>query len=112
MGPVAVAYAPSKSFLNPVTVQYAKELEDTNVLINAACPGFVATGLNGFRGTRPPRAGRGNPDPGWRPCPTTVRPEGSSTTREPCPGDPRGREPTDSVIAPGQLERPAAVRTP
>lgn len=50
-GPVAVAYAPSKTFLNGVTVQYAKELADTNILINAACPGFVATELNGFRGT-------------------------------------------------------------
>lgn len=51
-GPIAVAYAASKTFLNAVTVQYARELEGTNVLINAACPGFVATDLNGFRGTR------------------------------------------------------------
>ena len=51
-GPVAVAYSPSKTFLNAVTVQYARELESTNVLINAACPGFVATDLNGFRGHR------------------------------------------------------------
>ena len=27
-GPIAVAYAPSKTFLNAVTVQYAKELRD------------------------------------------------------------------------------------
>lgn len=51
-GPVGVAYAPSKSFLNAVTVQYAKELHGTNILINSACPGFVATDLNGFRGVR------------------------------------------------------------
>lgn len=50
-GPIAVAYAASKTFLNGVTVQYAKELQDTNIRINAACPGFVATDLNGFRGT-------------------------------------------------------------
>ncbi|MGX6607965.1 SDR family oxidoreductase [Micromonosporaceae bacterium Da 78-11] len=56
-GPIAVAYAPSKTFLNAVTVQYAKELRDTNILINAACPGFVATDLNGFRGTRTPQQG-------------------------------------------------------
>lgn len=56
-GPIAVAYSPSKSFLNAVTVQYAKELEDTPVLINAACPGFVATDLNGFRGVRTPEQG-------------------------------------------------------
>ena len=56
-GPVAAAYSPSKSFLNAVTVQYAKELRDTNVLINAGCPGFVATDLNGFRGVRTPEQG-------------------------------------------------------
>ncbi len=56
-GPISVAYSPSKSFLNAVTVQYAKELRDTNILINAACPGFVATDLNGFRGVRTPEQG-------------------------------------------------------
>ncbi|WP_193612943.1 SDR family oxidoreductase [Nocardioides lijunqiniae] len=56
-GPVAVAYSPSKSFLNAVTVQYAKELAGSPVLINAACPGFVATDLNGFRGHRTPEQG-------------------------------------------------------
>ncbi|MGV9211596.1 SDR family oxidoreductase [Micromonospora sp. RB23] len=56
-GPVAVAYAPSKSFLNAVTLQYVRELADTNILINCACPGFVATDLNGFRGVRTPQEG-------------------------------------------------------
>jgi len=56
-GPLAVAYSPSKTFLNAVTVQYAKELRDTNILINAACPGFTATDLNGFRGVRTPEQG-------------------------------------------------------
>src|SRR5258707_14324639 len=56
-GPVAVAYAPSKTFLNAVTLQYARELSGTNILINAGCPGFVATGLNGFRGVRAPEQG-------------------------------------------------------
>ena len=56
-GPIAAAYSPSKTFLNALTVQYAKELQDTNILINAACPGFVATDLNGFRGTRTPAQG-------------------------------------------------------
>ncbi|GAA0557962.1 SDR family oxidoreductase [Paractinoplanes ferrugineus] len=51
-GPVSAAYAPSKSFLNAVTIQYAKELAGTNILINAGCPGFTATDLNGFRGVR------------------------------------------------------------
>ena len=56
-GPISAAYAPSKTFLNAVTVQYAKELRDTNILINAACPGFTATDLNGFRGVRTPEQG-------------------------------------------------------
>lgn len=56
-GPISGAYAPSKTFLNAVTVQYAKELRDTNILINLGCPGFVATDLNGFRGTRSPQQG-------------------------------------------------------
>ena len=56
-GPVSGAYAPSKTFLNAVTVQYVKELHDTNILINLGCPGFVATDLNGFRGVRTPEQG-------------------------------------------------------
>ncbi|MBO4258823.1 SDR family oxidoreductase [Streptomyces griseorubiginosus] len=57
LGPIAVAYAPSKTFLNAVTVQYAKELGDTDILINAACPGYCATDLNGFHGVRTPQQG-------------------------------------------------------
>ncbi|MEU7425554.1 SDR family NAD(P)-dependent oxidoreductase [Streptomyces sp. NPDC040750] len=57
MGPISVAYSPSKSFLNAVTVQYVRELRDTNILINAACPGFCATDLNDFRGVRTPAQG-------------------------------------------------------
>jgi NAD(P)-dependent dehydrogenase (short-subunit alcohol dehydrogenase family) len=57
VGPVSVAYSPSKTFLNAVTVQYARELRGTNILINAACPGYVATDLNGFRGHRTPEQG-------------------------------------------------------
>jgi NAD(P)-dependent dehydrogenase (short-subunit alcohol dehydrogenase family) len=56
-GPISAAYTPSKSFLNAVTIQYAKELRDTNILINAGCPGFCATDLNGFRGVRTPEQG-------------------------------------------------------
>ena len=56
-GPISAAYSPSKTFLNAVTVQYAKELSDTNILINLGCPGFVATDLNGFRGVRTPEQG-------------------------------------------------------
>ncbi|MFI5992967.1 SDR family oxidoreductase [Streptomyces sp. NPDC051362] len=57
VGPVAVAYSPSKTFLNAVTVQYAKELADTSILINAVCPGYTATDLNAFQGVRTPQQG-------------------------------------------------------
>ncbi|WP_405438036.1 SDR family NAD(P)-dependent oxidoreductase [Streptomyces avidinii] len=56
-GPVSAAYAPSKAFLNAVTLQYARELSGTNILINVGCPGYVATDLNGFRGVRTPEQG-------------------------------------------------------
>ncbi|MEU3725411.1 SDR family NAD(P)-dependent oxidoreductase [Streptomyces sp. NPDC031705] len=56
-GPVSAAYAPSKTFLNAVTLQYVRELSGTNILINAGCPGYVATDLNGFRGVRTPEQG-------------------------------------------------------
>ncbi|WP_181805571.1 SDR family oxidoreductase [Streptomyces shenzhenensis] len=57
IGPVMAAYAPSKSFLNAVTVQYARRFAGTNILINAACPGLVATDFTGFYGTRTPEQG-------------------------------------------------------
>ncbi|MEU4195532.1 SDR family oxidoreductase [Kribbella sp. NPDC026611] len=57
IGPVMAAYAPSKSFLNAVTVQYARQFAGTNILINAACPGLVATDFTGFRGPRTPEQG-------------------------------------------------------
>ncbi|WP_036497061.1 SDR family NAD(P)-dependent oxidoreductase [Nocardia aobensis] len=56
-GPISAAYAASKTFLNAVTIQYVKELADTDILINAGCPGFTATDLNGFRGVRTPQQG-------------------------------------------------------
>jgi NAD(P)-dependent dehydrogenase (short-subunit alcohol dehydrogenase family) len=56
-GPLNAAYSPSKTMLNAVTIQYAKELRDTNILVNAACPGFTATDLNAFRGVRTPEQG-------------------------------------------------------
>ena len=60
-GPLSAAYSPSKTYLNAITVQYAKELAGTGVLVNAGCPGFVATDLNGFRGTRTPEEGARTP---------------------------------------------------
>ena len=57
MGGTSGSYAPSKTFLNALTIQYAKELAGTNILINSACPGYVATDLNHFAGTSTPEQG-------------------------------------------------------
>ncbi|MFD5625808.1 SDR family oxidoreductase [Streptomyces sp. NPDC127072] len=57
IGPVMAAYSPSKTFLNAVTVQYARQFADTDILINAACPGLVATDFTGFQGPRTPEQG-------------------------------------------------------
>ncbi len=46
------AYSPSKTALHAITLAFAIELESTDIKVNAACPGFTATDLNHFRGTR------------------------------------------------------------
>lgn len=48
----SVSYIPSKTALNAVTVNFANELAGTRIKVNAVCPGFVATDLNAFAGTR------------------------------------------------------------
>jgi NAD(P)-dependent dehydrogenase (short-subunit alcohol dehydrogenase family) len=53
----SAAYVPSKTALNSLTVQYAKELRGTGVLINAGCPGYCATDLNDHQGYRTPAQG-------------------------------------------------------
>jgi NAD(P)-dependent dehydrogenase (short-subunit alcohol dehydrogenase family) len=47
-----LAYNSSKAALNAVTVQFAHELRDTPIKVNAADPGYTATGFNGFAGTQ------------------------------------------------------------
>jgi NAD(P)-dependent dehydrogenase (short-subunit alcohol dehydrogenase family) len=49
---ISLAYPSSKTALNMVTVQYALELRDTPILVNAADPGYCATDLNGRQGFR------------------------------------------------------------
>ena len=53
-GPVMAAYAPSKTMLNAMTVQYARRFAQTDpgILVNAVCPGFVATDFTGRSGSR------------------------------------------------------------
>lgn len=47
-----LAYNSSKTALNAITVQFAHELHETPIKVNAADPGYTATGFNGFRGTQ------------------------------------------------------------
>jgi NAD(P)-dependent dehydrogenase (short-subunit alcohol dehydrogenase family) len=47
-----VAYGPSKTALNAVTIAFAHELEGTMIKVNLACPGYTATDLNGHSGPR------------------------------------------------------------
>ncbi len=47
---IYLAYMSSKTALNALTVQYANELRDTAILVNAADPGYCATDLNGGQG--------------------------------------------------------------
>jgi NAD(P)-dependent dehydrogenase (short-subunit alcohol dehydrogenase family) len=48
----SLPYPTSKTALNMVTAQYAKELWDTPIKVNAANPGYCATDLNGHSGFR------------------------------------------------------------
>ncbi|NOJ91511.1 SDR family oxidoreductase [Corallococcus coralloides] len=45
-------YSSSKSALNAITLAFALDLESTRIKVNAVCPGFTATDLNNFQGTR------------------------------------------------------------
>ena len=47
-----LGYNTSKSALNSLTVQFANELRNTPIKINAICPGYCATDLNGNSGPR------------------------------------------------------------
>lgn len=51
-GPQLAAYAPSKSMLNSITAQYSRRLADTDVIVNAYCPGYVATDFTGHASDR------------------------------------------------------------
>ncbi|HEX2564148.1 MAG TPA: SDR family NAD(P)-dependent oxidoreductase, partial [Acidimicrobiales bacterium] len=53
----SIPYPSSKTALNMVTAQYAKELWDTPIKVNAANPGYCATDLNDHRGFRTPEEG-------------------------------------------------------
>jgi len=60
-GYVLLGYCSSKSALNAVTVQFASELRGTGIKVNAACPGYCATDLNGHSGPRSAKQGAQTP---------------------------------------------------
>jgi NAD(P)-dependent dehydrogenase (short-subunit alcohol dehydrogenase family) len=49
---VTIGYGASKTALNAITLAFALELESTRIKVNAVCPGFTATDLTNFEGTR------------------------------------------------------------
>jgi NAD(P)-dependent dehydrogenase (short-subunit alcohol dehydrogenase family) len=55
--PASAGYVPSKTALNALTIQYAKDLRKAGILVNAACPGYCATDLNNHSGHRTPAQG-------------------------------------------------------
>jgi NAD(P)-dependent dehydrogenase (short-subunit alcohol dehydrogenase family) len=59
--PPMLAYCSSKSALNAVTVQFANELRGTKIKVNAACPGYCATDINGHSGPRTAQQGAMTP---------------------------------------------------
>lgn len=56
-GPLMAAYSSSKTMLNALTVQYARRFAETPILINSACPGYVATDFTGHASPRTPEQG-------------------------------------------------------
>lgn len=59
--PTLLAYNSSKSALNSITVQFANELSGAGIKVNAACPGYCATDLNGHSGPRTAEQGAQTP---------------------------------------------------
>ena len=51
-GFTSLGYNTSKTALNSMTVQFANELRDTPIKVNAVCPGYCATDINGHSGPR------------------------------------------------------------
>jgi NAD(P)-dependent dehydrogenase (short-subunit alcohol dehydrogenase family) len=56
MGGGTPAYSMTKAALNALTLMLADELRDDGILVNAICPGWVATDMGG-RGGRPVKDG-------------------------------------------------------
>jgi NAD(P)-dependent dehydrogenase (short-subunit alcohol dehydrogenase family) len=81
---VSPAYQASKTAVNALTVLFAKELADTNIKVNSACPGPVKTAQNPKRGVLSVEEGADTPV--WL---ATLPPDGPSgdffNSRKPVP---------------------------
>ncbi|MEM8808752.1 MAG: SDR family oxidoreductase [Cyanobacteria bacterium P01_G01_bin.38] len=60
-GFLGMAYQASKTALNTLTVQFAKELMETSIKVNAATPGWVKTDLGSAEADLTPEEGADNP---------------------------------------------------
>jgi NAD(P)-dependent dehydrogenase (short-subunit alcohol dehydrogenase family) len=80
------AYNVSKAALNALTRMLASELGRDRILVNAVCPGWVATDMGGPSG-RPVTEGAASVLWGLSTCPTTGPPAGSTATAARSPGD-------------------------
>jgi len=56
-----IAYNASKAALNMLTVTLAEELRDATIAVNAVCPGYVSTDLNGHTGYLSPQDAAATP---------------------------------------------------
>lgn len=56
-----LGYNSSKTSLNAMTIQFAHELKDTPIKVNSADPGYVATDLNSYGGSRTVQQGASAP---------------------------------------------------
>jgi NAD(P)-dependent dehydrogenase (short-subunit alcohol dehydrogenase family) len=58
---ILLAYCSSKSALNMLTLQFASELAESGIKVNAATPGYVSTDMNQNQGTRSVEQGAATP---------------------------------------------------
>lgn len=56
-----LAYNSSKTAVNAITIQFAYELRETAIKVNAADPGYVATDMNRHQGVRSVEQGAATP---------------------------------------------------